>query len=55
MLGVQFNGVPRDWGIALYVSITQLLVCVGMLVTGMLVEVFSQLVFAGKGLRNSCI
>ena len=37
MLGVQFNGVLKDWCIALYVSITELLVCVGMLV-----EVFSQ-------------
>ena len=41
MLGVQFNGVLKDWCIALYVSITELLVCVGMLVNGMLVEVFS--------------
>ena len=43
MLGVQFNGVLKDWCIALYVSITELLVCVGMLVTDMLVGVFSQL------------
>lgn len=42
MLGVQFNGVLKDWWIALYISISELLVCVGMLVTGMLVEVFGQ-------------
>ena len=42
MLGVQFNGVLKDWCNALYVSITELLVCVGMLVTGLLVEVFNQ-------------